>query len=934
MGDPMFRKLLAALVLFSCAGVAHAGDKPLYAPAPAWVLAAPAIDPAKLTDDDPVFLRLDQQQRFENGQVAIYSDNAFRVASTMLATQLGTIQLPWLPDQGDLTIHKVEILRGGERIDVLAGGTRFNVLQREQNLENAFLSGMLTATLSVEGLRVGDVLHAEFTITRRDNALGGGVQSITPLPADPLRLGFGRLRMMWPDALPLKWRAYGKQPATEQTSKGGWHEMTVAIPYPKQSELPDDAPMRFKPLPLFEASTFADWRAVSATMAAHYRTEGTILPGSPLAAEVDRIRAASQDPRVRAAMALQLVQDKIRYLFRGMDEGNYVPQSPTQTWTVRYGDCKAKTMLLVAILRELGIEAEPALVSATAGDLVPTRLPAPAAFDHVIAHAVIGGKTLWLDGTASGSRLSDLDDVPPFRHALPLRAGGSDLVDMPMRLNSRPDVESAVEIDQRAGIYFPAPFKVTMRVRGATAEMLRMGTAAASKEQADEMIDGLANRQIPKMTSVIYSRSMKYDEASSAMEITAAGIVWNEWQTEDGKTKLMLDSTVDGIDFTPNRLRADWRDIPVSSGSPGDSSLRTTILLPRGGTGFALEGDQTLPEALGAVLLSRKASLTGGAAMFEDRVATGLREVAPEDIAAARRLVTLAKGRRLMLAAPADQPPPWREAVAGKASNAFAPILSAFAGYIADKPKDGDRYVYRASFLESIFDWQGALQDADKAVSIEPSADHYLARARLRSIRGDDKGAIADMRAAVAAEPGSTGAIRTLALELSRTGKLDEGLAMLADQAEGEDRVNTISTQATMLAENGRGDEGIALLDDLIKGKPGNSQLLNSRCWLKGTANLALDTGLKDCSRAIEMAENPQAALDSRALIYFRLERYDEAIADLNAALEKSPGQSASLFLRGVVLKRQGKSGDADLAAARMISPRIDAEYARYGIKP
>jgi tetratricopeptide (TPR) repeat protein len=110
--------------------------------------------------------------------------------------------------------------------------------------------------------------------------------------------------------------------------------------------------------------------------------------------------------------------------------------------------------------------------------------------------------------------------------------------------------------------------------------------------------------------------------------------------------------------------------------------------------------------------------------------------------------------------------------------------------------------------------------------------------------------------------------------------------------------------------------------------------MLNSRCWVKGTANLSLDSGLKDCTRSIELSENPANALDSRAMIYFRMGRFDDALADLEAALNHDPAQAASLYLRGIVLKRQGKSGDADLAAARLISPRIDEDYARYGIKP
>ncbi len=125
------------------------------------------------------------------------------------------------------------------------------------------------------------------------------------------------------------------------------------------------------------------------------------------------------------------------------------------------------------------------------------------------------------------------------------------------------------------------------------------------------------------------------------------------------------------------------------------------------------------------------------------------------------------------------------------------------------------------------------------------------------------------------------------------------------------------------------------MLDAAVTAHPGNPSLLNSRCWLKATHKLALDTALKDCTRAIELSNSPANALDSRAMVYFRLGRTEEALGDLNAALDTDPDLAAALYMRGVVRKAAGQAGsEADLAGARMMSPRIDAEYGKWGIKP
>lgn len=936
MGDRMLRKLLALLALLSWIGVAHAGDKPLYGAAPAWVKPAPPIDGAKLTDDDPAFLMFDQQQKLQDGQAWAYYNLATRIASNQMLMQAGTVQLPWAPDQGDLTVHAVEIIRGSEHIDVLAGGARFTVLQREQQLEQSFMSGMLTATMAVEGLRVGDVLRVSFSVTRKDPAMAGNVQTIAPIMAAPMRIGFGRFRLLWPATSDLRWRTYATDPGVVMVEHDGFKDLTIALPVAKQPDMPNDAPARFLKPPIIEASSYPDWIAVSRQMAPLYKTEGAIPPGSPLAGEVARIAAASADPRVRAAMALQLVQDKVRYLFKGMDDGNYVPQTPVQTWTLRYGDCKAKSLLLLSILRALGIDAEATLTSISAGDLIASRLPMPGAFDHVIVHANIGGKGLWLDGTSTGSRLVDLDDTPPFRNALPLRLAGSDLIPIPPRANARPEAEVDIDLDETAGITFPAPFKVSMRMRGGMAEMLRTASAAGGKEQADSMVDTMISGYLGN--NLTTERSIKFDEATGTAMLTASGIAYSRWTKDDEHFKVQVDTAVDGITFAPDRARPAWKDIPVTSGGASDKLVRTHVRLPGGAQGFAFEGDQTLPPALAGTILSRTSSIAGGVATTEERIITGVNEVAPADIPAARRQVAQAKTRLLKLTAPADYPSGPALVASAKRTPAYQAILAVYAKRIADKPQEADSYTGRAWFMGAVYDRPAAIRDLDKAIAIAPTAETYAWRATLYTATGDDKKAVADLNAALQLDPASASAISQLATLRTNSGDVDGGLTLISEQIDngGKDKNGFISTEADLLGRAGRTDEGLAALDKAITASPGDPSLLNSRCWLKGTRNVALDTALRDCTKAIELSDSPSNALDSRGMVYFRMGRMDDATADFNAALDKDPEQSSSLFMRGVIRKRAGDNAGsaADLAAARMIQPRVDEDYARYGIRP
>ena len=90
-------------------------------------------------------------------------------------------------------------------------------------------------------------------------------------------------------------------------------------------EAPASAPGRYGQQGVLALSDFADWQQVSALFAPVYDASAVITPGSPLAAEADRIAAATSDPKRRAELALALVQTEVRYLADLGGLGGYRP---------------------------------------------------------------------------------------------------------------------------------------------------------------------------------------------------------------------------------------------------------------------------------------------------------------------------------------------------------------------------------------------------------------------------------------------------------------------------------------------------------------------------------------------------------------------------------------------------------------------------------
>ena len=403
----MLLSFLLALLIVEAPALA--ASEPVIAPVPEWVesVAIPAANPA-LADRPVQSLLLSGQTRFGAEYHDHFAEYAVRIQTPQGLQGMGNVILPWQPDQGELIVHKVRIIRGGQVIDLLANGQTFTVLRRESNLETAMLDGVLTAVLQPEGLGVGDILNVAFTVRRRPGTFGlRGENLFFAVRGFPVRLL--RIRQIWPDGMAMRWRGTGLFDGARTRTTPLGTELLIERQDAEGPEPPAQAPARFLMPAVLEVSAYSGWTEISRAFAPLYVHASQLARISAVKAQIDRIAASSRDPRARAIAALRLVQDDVRYLALAMGEGNLRPATADQTWTRRYGDCKGKTALLLALLRGLGIEAEPVVVNSRMGDGLDERLPQVGAFDHVIVRARIGGTSYWLDGTRTGDRA--LDDL-------------------------------------------------------------------------------------------------------------------------------------------------------------------------------------------------------------------------------------------------------------------------------------------------------------------------------------------------------------------------------------------------------------------------------------------------------------------------------------------------------------------------------------------
>ncbi|HSG34108.1 MAG TPA: DUF3857 domain-containing protein [Sphingomonadaceae bacterium] len=882
--------------------------------------------------EGPQEILYDWQYRLEDGVVYAYADRLVRVDNPQALMEQGTLALNWLPDNGDLIVHRLEILRGDEEIDLIAQGVTFDVLRRELNLEQRYIDGDLTASLAVPGLQEGDMLRVAYTVSNKERAFGDEVQALQYLPSEPWQVGFSRVIVSWPADDEMYYAAEERVDLPEPVERDGYSFLELALPLDERPSMPFDAPSRYNRPDVLRVGSFADWTEVSRVMAPHFEAAAQVSETSPVAEQARAIMAQTSDPLERMVLATRLVQDKITYLAVGLDGGGYIPQDADETWEKRYGDCKAKSVLLLSLLRRMGIDSQTVLVNIQGGDAVPELLPLPA-FNHMIVRATIDGVDYWLDGTSTATRMHNVANVPPFYYALPLTEDGAELVPVTQRTKERADFAMKIDVDHSAGIDLPFLFTIEIEASGPQGAQMR----AMADEDNPELLKQLARSfsQGQMSGGIPTGIELEYDEEEAVGRIVVKGVAAADIELENGKVVMSGDAMNLNRRFSPDRARRAWQEIPVWTNGPARNRVEFAVTLPQEADEWNLAGEADIEGEYANTVISRKSSLDDGIFRQVTEIIENLGEVAADRLPEEKRAALKLANSTLKVEAPKDVT--WRWELADEERQLRTRAARAAYDKAVDEAEEDDfaALYARASFHSLVFDYESAISDYTTIIDAEPNAGLYLTRAGLFESLGRDEEALADIATAYDLTPSNETAFYQADF-LAREDRGGEALALLDDLPVSEaERARYVETRSMVMGFSGDVEGGLALLDQELVTRSEDPGLQNAVCWFRGVFNAAPEDALAHCTKAVELAENPAAALDSRALIKYRLGRYDEALQDVDAALTIAPWLAPTRYLKGVVMLAQGNPEGREIAkTALRQSPSLAERYAQYGIEP
>ena len=598
----------AFLLLASTAITAQGPDpQPKRAPVPAWVqpVPIPPSDP-KFADTPLQVLLLEGQTRFDANGSDTYFEMVLKPQTVAGLQAFSTIALPWNIERGGLTIHAIEAIRDGKAIDLI-GKAPFTILRREKKLESSRIDGVRTVMLPARGVELGDVIRVSATYREDRTELTAKPEDVSKWSA-PFAVTLMDRRLIVPSGLQLKWRAgsLAPRPVIKQTAEGTEYRFTArSVEPPKFAKNMRDRDMSDE----IQFSGYATWADVVAGHVGLYDAARKSAPKSALMAEADKIAAATNDPRKRMMAALNLAQERVRYIALLLGEGSYRPASADETWDSRYGDCKAKSALLLALLDRLGIKAEGMYVSAASGDVMDDRLPSLEAFDHLIVKATIDGKDYFLDATDYGQRVPADVAASSLGFGLPLVRGAT-LEKLPPFVATEPGIVSELVWDGSQGLTGDVPFKARITLRGPTAIQARLKKASSEKPSEFEKF---LKDKVPSIDNELLTIVSQKDDPETGeylVELTGkANMEWDEYQDLKGIRFPFSNRTlVWDADF--DRAEGPFKDARVALNPAYWEREIETVILPTT-KGFSLDRAQPLDKTVAGSRIWRSVTMEG-----------------------------------------------------------------------------------------------------------------------------------------------------------------------------------------------------------------------------------------------------------------------------------------------------------------------------------
>lgn len=180
--------------------------------------------------------------------------------------------------------------------------------------------------------------------------------------------------------------------------------------------------------------------------------EGRDLLPEELRAEVHRRTDALGTPREKVRALYDYLGETTRYVSIQLGIGGLQPMPAEEVFRTKFGDCKALSNYLKAMLAECGIASDYTMIH-TQRPRMFRDFTSPAQADHVILRVPLEGDTLWLECTNPEIPFGYVHNTIAGHDAIAFHDNTAEFVTLPTYADSLNRMEQTVEVtlDDRGG---------------------------------------------------------------------------------------------------------------------------------------------------------------------------------------------------------------------------------------------------------------------------------------------------------------------------------------------------------------------------------------------------------------------------------------------------------------------------------------------------
>lgn len=453
-------------------------QNPVQSPTPNWVEEVSYSTETVEEEDQSGYYYLLSDKQINTLTDVFYSRTVVKVLNSEGISQLSDLTFEFDPEYERLVFHQIDVIRNGEQINKLDLST-IQTVQRESNLERKLYDGRLTSIVNLLDIREGDILVYAYSI-KGNNPVYEGKYSYVFNFQYGIPFGEIRYRLITDknEVPQFDYKNGVSRPEIKEVGNTSIYQWSIKDISAKFYD--NNTPAWYDDDPKVYVSTHGSWEDIVKEHSKLYKLTSRekeklaklANQNLPFSTEV------KQSKEKQITSLINFVQDDIRYF--GFENGlsSHKPESPLKVLNQRYGDCKGKSLLLVELLGNIGVEAYPMLVNTSTGENLDEEIPSPNRFNHCVVNYFHEGEVFYVDPTISNQG-GDMQkrSFPNYKKGLVLRPGETNLTTIPYNEENGIEIQEVYDVEAING---GGSFSVVTTYKGSNADAMRADFAQRS----------------------------------------------------------------------------------------------------------------------------------------------------------------------------------------------------------------------------------------------------------------------------------------------------------------------------------------------------------------------------------------------------------------------------------------------------------------------